>query len=66
MFTLLQIRSMPLFFITLLKMTNIKLDLITDNDMYQFIEKGLRGGISYIANRYGKANNKFMKKYDEK
>ena len=50
----------------MLKMTDIKLELMTDIDMFQFIEKGMRGGIGYIANRYGKANNKCMKEYDEK
>lgn len=50
----------------MLKMTDLKLDLMNDIDMYQFIEKGLRGGTSCIANRYGNANNKYMKTYGEK
>ena len=45
----------------MLKMTGIELQLISDIDMYLFIEKGTRGGISYIAKRHSKANNKNMK-----
>ena len=45
-------------------MTGVKLEKVFDIDMYLFIKKGLRGGISYIPKRYSKANNKCMKDYD--
>ena len=48
----------------MLKMTGVKLQKIQNIDMYLFIEKELRGGTSYIAQRYAKANNKCMKNYD--
>ena len=48
----------------MLKMTEIKLELISDPDMYILFEKGTRGGISYISNRYSKAKNKYLKSYD--
>ena len=48
----------------MLKMTGIELELISDNDMHLFIEKGIRRGISYIAKRVSRANNKYIKCYD--
>ena len=46
------------------KMTGVKLELVSDIDMHLFIEKGMRGSISYIAKRHNKANNKYMENYD--
>ena len=40
--------------------------LISDIDMYLFVEKGMRGGIFYIAKRFSKANNKYIQSYDDK
>ena len=48
-----------------LKKTKVKLDLLTDIDMLLMVEKGIRGGICHSIYRYAKANNKYMKGYDE-
>ena len=37
-------------------MTQVSLELITDIDMYRFVEKSIRGGISMIITRYAQAN----------
>ena len=50
----------------MLKMTGVRLEKIVDIDMYLLIEKGLRRGITYIANRHAKTNNKYMKIFDPK
>ena len=49
---------------TMLKMTDVKLEKISDIHQYLFIEKGRREGISYIPKRYAKANDKYMWDYD--
>ena len=48
-----------------LQMIYIYLELITDIDMYQMVQTGLRGGVSYIANRYSEPNNKYLSDYDK-
>ena len=45
-------------------MTRIKLKQISEIYMYLFIEKGLRGRISYICKRYSEANNECVKNHD--
>ena len=48
-----------------LKKTEVKLELLTKNDMLLMIKKGNRGGICNEIHRYAEANNKYMKDYDK-
>ena len=40
----------------MLKLTGVKLKKLQDIDMYLFLEKGMRGRVSYISKRYTKSN----------
>ena len=47
-----------------LKFTGVKLDDLTDVDMFMMFEKMKRGGVSVISHKYAKANNKYLPDYD--
>lgn len=47
------------------KYTKAKLDYLTDYDMLQMIEKGIRGGYSgVLGDLHVKANNKYLDDYN--
>ena len=49
----------------LYRYTKQRSELLTEQDDYEFAEKSIRGGISFIgAKRFSKANNKYMTDYN--
>lgn len=63
----------PCFYITapsmaydaMLKFTNVNIELITDPNIFLMFEQSKRGGFSGVCEqRYAKANNPYMKTYD--
>lgn len=49
---------------SMLYMTKVKLELISDKDLYNFFDSGKRGGISMITHRKAQANFKRMKEFN--
>ena len=50
---------------SMLNMVKVELQFIPDPGMYLFFEKSMRGRVSYISKSYSKANNKYLKSYDQ-
>jgi len=48
----------------LLKKTGVELELLTDYEKHQFVERGIRGGMTKVSKRYAKANNPQVPGYD--
>jgi len=47
-----------------LKKTGVELDLMTDANMFNMIESGIRGGLSFVSRRHARANNPSLPDYD--
>ena len=45
--------------------TKVKLELLTNVDMFLMVENRIRAGICHAIHRYARANNKYTKNYDK-
>ena len=52
------------FWEAMLKYTGVKLEILKDIDMLQFVETGIRGGITQCVKRHAIANNSLVDEYD--
>lgn len=48
-----------------LKLTKVQLCILSDIDMHQFFERGMRGGIYMICHRYAQANNQLIQNIEQ-
>ena len=60
------IRASDLSWDTRLITTIFKLELIADANIYLFFQNVMRGGVSYVSNKYSNGNNKCLKPYEQK
>ena len=52
---------MPNFaFDAMLLITGVEIEQISDKDVYEMIEKGMRGGMCQVSHKLAVANNKYM------
>ena len=49
----------------MLNITKVELEKDSNPDIHLFIERGMKGGISYINKTYSKANNEYCPDYDK-
>ena len=48
----------------MLKKTKVKLDLILDHSVLEFLEQQMGGGVATAFTRYAEANNKYLSNYN--
>lgn len=60
------IRASDLSWDTRLVTTIFKLELIADANIYLFFQNVMRGGVSYVSNKYSNGNKKCLKSYEQK
>ena len=71
MYEILWVRSCSLYDLpnfawdAMLTKINITLYLVHDQDMYEMIEKGKRGGVCQVSPKYAKTNNKYVEAYSQ-
>ncbi|XP_047029015.1 uncharacterized protein LOC124636862 isoform X1 [Helicoverpa zea] len=53
-----------LSFDAMLLKTGVKLELISDVEIFRMIQKGIRGGVCMCSKRHVKANHKYLDSYD--